>query len=112
MMATSTGLRLVMREPRFLLRYQLFGIVHAILPHHPGVRHLLTADSSFNTMCDCLVHRSEGGSNNAQAWRLRYIDNAHGHDSISAAGTGERRPLSPRSVDESDGRHESEDHSI
>src|SRR5438552_13614739 len=32
MMATSTGLRLVMREPRFLLRYQLFGAIQAILP--------------------------------------------------------------------------------
>src|SRR6266852_3308513 len=32
MMATSTGLRLVMREPRFLLCYQLFGAIQTILP--------------------------------------------------------------------------------
>src|SRR5438132_3869665 len=37
MMATSTGLRLVMREPRFLLRYQLFGAVQSILPRPVGV---------------------------------------------------------------------------
>src|SRR5262245_61707981 len=37
MMATSTGLRLVMREPRFLLSDQLSGAVPAILPRPAGI---------------------------------------------------------------------------
>src|SRR5207245_5439036 len=55
MMATSTGLRLVMREPRFLLRYQLFGGIQTILPRLFGVveirSDLLIASSQSPDQC-------------------------------------------------------------